>query len=362
MESSDKISLDKLKAIPYFDPKAWTPSRHLPALFFFAKNEWHCWLAINGELQKMRMEPCQANYFGDRPERPTDNCFRFLHLTAQRASFAEMHRASSGIWNDFQDLATSLAKIKLFFETSKTKGLETTRFVQTEIEFIIMVCRSVFDLLQEMIAAHWSRIELYEKPKHKKKLPSSFGDVVLHGDTIRTSEQITEKYGLPKYFADWYVAQAPFFASLRRLRNEMAHGGNVAVKALYSTERGYAIHRWEKPWCSFYEWPTEVELPNQLVPIRPVLCSIISKVIAATDSFAQVLEGTIQLPNPLFPGFHFFSRGFYDLELSEISDVLEHSWWCDAVSDVTGPEAASSEAIRSGDKGSTPLGRPNEGD
>jgi hypothetical protein len=272
-----------------------------------------------------------------------------------------MHRASRGIWNDFQDLAASLAKIKLFFETSKTKGRETTRFVQTEVEFIVMVCRSVFDLLQEMIAAHWNRIELFEKPKHKRKLKSSFADIVLHGETIRTSEQITERFGLPKFFADWYVSQAPFFVSLRRLRNEMAHGGNVAVKGLYSTERGYAIHRWEKPWCSFYEWPKDVELPNQLVPIRPVLCSIISKVIAATDSFAQVLEGTIHLPNPLFPGFYFFSRGYYDRELSEISQVLEHSWWCDADSEVTGPEAASAVAIPSGDKGCIPLTRPSDG-
>ena len=102
------------------------------------------------------------------------------------------------------------------------------------------------------------------------------------------------------------------------------------MKLLYSTERGYAIHRNEKHWRELYDWPKEVELPNELVPIRPLLCTIIWNVVRATETFAQVLERTIQLPEPLFPGLRFYSRGYYDRELDEIPHVMHNSWWCDA--------------------------------
>lgn len=146
MGDSETIPIEALKVIPFLDPTAWSPDRALSNLHFFVKGEWHCWFPAGNELRRIYAWPSEASYFGDAPERATDECFRFLNLTHQRASFPEMDRAAHGIWNDFQNLATSLAKINLFHETSKkTKGTETTRFVQTEIEYIVMVARGVYD-------------------------------------------------------------------------------------------------------------------------------------------------------------------------------------------------------------------------
>lgn len=322
------IALEELKAIPYFNASASINERCVNCLSFYVRGEWHCWLPAGDKLHKMQMRPSEASYFGDAPERPTDQCFRLFHLMAQRSLFREMDRAYRGILNDFQNFGASLAKVKLFYETSKQKGRETARFCQTEIEYIVTVARSVYDLLQEMIAAHWERCVQCEKPRQKRKLPSSFREMVFHKNQIQTAEQLHDRFGLPREFADWYVAQSEFFLWLRKLRDKMAHGGNAAVEILFCTELGYAIQRGERHWCELYDWPKSVELTNELVPIRPLICTIISKAIHATETFADVLERTIQLPPPLFPNLQYFSRGYFDRELSEIPHVIRKSCWC----------------------------------
>lgn len=346
MKNAQSLPLEAIKTIPFFDVTAWAPGRSISNPHFFVGGEWHCWFAAGNELRRIYAWPAEANYFGDAPERETDQSFRLLNLIHQRASYPEMYRASDGIWNDFQNFATSLAKINLFYETSKrTKGTDTVRFVQTEIEYIVMVGRGVYDLLQEMIAAHWERITLFEPAKHKRSLPKSFADMALKGDTPRTSEELQEKYGLPKILADWYVSQTLFFKWLRLLRNQLAHGGHSPVQLLFCTERGYAIHREEKPWCDLYDWPKDVELPNGLVPIRPAICAIIHSTVLATESIAEIFERTIQFPKELFPGLKYFSRGYHDREYHQIGEVLRDSWWCETRMPVLPPENMPQAAI-----------------
>jgi hypothetical protein len=323
------IPVEELKKIPWFDATAVTSSRAILSTCFFVKGEWHSWFWADGQLRPIFMQPVEASYFGDAPERETDPCFRLLELAAQKISFVDMVKASIGITHDFRNLATSLAKIKCFFELSKTRKSEVSRFVQTEMEYMIYVCRSVFDLLQEMFAKHWEKVELKDTSIRKRKLPKSFADVVLHGDRIRTDKEIMDKYGLPQSFANWYLAHAQFFVQIRTLRNAFDHRGETACKVVFCTERGFAIHREEPQWCTFYDWPKEAELRNELVPLRPVLNMILANLINVTDTLAQVLDYVIQLPKPYFPNLHYFTRGHYDREFKEMGDVLKNCLWDD---------------------------------
>jgi hypothetical protein len=100
-------------------------------------------------------------------------------------------------------------------------------------------------------------------------------------------------------------------------------------KLCIPSERGFAICRREKPWCKFYDWPKESELPNELVPLRPLLCTFVWLMIGVTDSFAHILRKTIQLPGEIFPGLNYYSRGHHDQEFLKIPKVLENCWWCD---------------------------------
>lgn len=329
MKLQTGIPLSELKKIPFLDPESISNSRAITSLSFYVAGEWHCWMAPAGELIKVQMWPCEAGYFGDSGERDTDPRFRLLELAAQRISFVDMLKSIVGITHDLRNLATSLAKMKCFYEISKTRQSEVARFVQTEMEYMIYVCRSAFDLLQLMFAKHWQRVELKDKSIKKKALPQSFADVILQGKRIKTDKEIMGKYGLPQSFANWYLTYAEFFVQIRDLRNAFAHHGEPACEVVFCTDRGFAIRRSEPRWSKFYEWPKEAELSNELVPLRPVLNSILGSLINVTDTFAQVLEYVIDLPKPFFPKLQYFTRGHHDGEFAAIDNVLTNCLWDD---------------------------------
>ena len=338
MGLSTSIPIEQLKTVPFFDHSAWSPNRQIVSLIFYSKGEWHAWIAVNDGLQKMLMQPVEADYLGDQPEKPTDPCFLIFDLLAQRSSYSDMYKLAKGIWHDFQNLAASLGKIELFYEASKTKK-EVTRFAQTEVEYIVYVCRGIFDLLQEIIALQFKRTDFHDKSQKKKDLPKSFADVIYKSNVRQTPEQIAKRFGMPMVFAEWYASKADFFDKLRYLRNVMAHGGSSAIDLLFVTERGFGIYRHEKHWSDFYDWPQGVELKNDIVPLRPVLNAIIWSVLTTCHSFAELLQRTIQLPKELFPGFRFYTRGHYDRHFAEMETVLRNSMWCDT--DASVPQVSS---------------------
>lgn len=345
MALDDAISMKELEQVPYL-AKPFPASSIVASLSFFVGGEWHCWLPVGGKLQKMKMWPYEASYFGDRPERGTDQFFPLFDLLAQRTLQPGMTRAKNGLQNDFRGLAASLAKMSLYHREG-IGGVEVRWFMQTELEYVLMVARSVFDLLQEVISAHWASIKVAGQ-RHKRKLPGSFSDVIRQGDRLRTAEEIAEKYSLSPSLADWYSAQAPFFMVLRSLRDKVMHGGALPAETLFVTDRGFAIFRDLKPFSELYQWPVECELPNHLVPLRPVVCRIIQSTRDACDSFAKYLLDNVQLPPEIAPGFRYYSRGEHDCELTLVPKILKDSLWCDACSSpevIARANAAKSAAL-----------------
>jgi hypothetical protein len=58
--------------------------------------------------------------------------------------------------------------------------------VTTEVEYFFSVCRSVFHLLQEIIARLWANIKLNDASIKKKSLKFSFNDMVTFEDKPAT--------------------------------------------------------------------------------------------------------------------------------------------------------------------------------
>jgi hypothetical protein len=327
MARLSEISPELLEQIPFL-AKPFPKGSIVPPLNFFVGGEWHSWLAANGALHKILMRPVDGCYLGDRAERETDQRFLLLELLIQRTLGREMVRALHGLRSDFCGMAASLAKVRLFHRLS-SEGAEVRWFVQTELEYLLMVARSVFDLLQEIVVAHWAAISVSGQ-RHKRQLPGSFGSVVLHEERPRTTQEIEDKYCLIAPLAQWYSAHTSLFLTLRALRDKIVHSGAEPADIIFTTDRGFAIPRREKPFCDLYDWPPECELPNQLVPLRPVLCTIVQSTRNACDGFAKVLTENIQLPPEAAPGLHYYSRSTHDNELSQIDAVLAKSLWDDS--------------------------------
>lgn len=318
------IPHSELQAIPFFD-SGFDPAHVITTLSFYVDGEWHSWIPVGDKLQKMKGWPVEANYFGDCRERDTDQRFPLLELLSQRTLTNDMHGRFRAIWNDFQMMAASLGKVQLFYESRDHTTLGIRRFMQSEIEMLTNVCRSIFDLLQEIAAAHIARIHVPDSPP-AKRLPSSFRAMVFKSNARMSVTEIVTRYQIPAEIAEWYCRHIDFFLDLRSIRDKFIHGGKT-IEMIFSTDRGFAVSREDDPFYGLFDWPVSCESPNSLVPIRPVLCTVVRCTLDACDDFVKTLESSVQLPDMLAPKLSLWSRGINDHKLEEIDSVLAGSLW-----------------------------------
>lgn len=68
-----------------------------------------------------------------------------------------------GLMQDFFNMGASVKKFNLLVENSMALGTSASRLAITELEYLFSLCRSVFDLLQEVIAAQWQSVRLFDE-------------------------------------------------------------------------------------------------------------------------------------------------------------------------------------------------------
>jgi len=326
-ERAVTIAREELAKIPYIDAEN-LGGRTVTTLTFWENQEWHMWIVTPDGLLPMKGQPVEADYFGRERESDSDACIAFLDFMAQRACWIDPLRPIGGLSCDIHNLGASLAKIDLFFEVSKDRSTEVTRFVLTELEYIFGVCRSIFDLLQKTIARIWNRVTPVDKSLVKKNLPDSFRGMVMRERVRMSVEEIMERWGIPQQLADYYFRQGPFFESLRSYRDQIAHHGRD-LRFLFVTERGFAIRADTEPFASFSVWNDEHMLTNRLASLRPVLAHIITETLRACEEFTDVMQRFVVFPPPIAPGFTLFCRGHHTKELLQIQSILENCLWWD---------------------------------
>ncbi|MFL5330229.1 MAG: hypothetical protein ACJ8C4_15115 [Gemmataceae bacterium] len=325
--STGTAKLSELQEIPFLakDIDAW---RMLSSTSFFVNDEWHFWFPFPDGLRKLAARPSEGNYFGDKSERVDDLRLPYLEFMAQHIMCQPVAFFARGIENDFHSLAASLGKFKLFYRESKRDRAEVRRFVETEVEYILMVCRSMFDLLQELISTMLGlTVTLEGKKGRSGQLPKSFAKMIERGGQPMARDEIQSVHDISPRFADWYASHGDFFLRIRRLRDGLVHSGQSVPKTLYVLDRGFAVPRDNPTFEDFYAWPNECEAPNGLVPLRPVIGLVIAYTLGAFYSFAHVFGTEVRLPGQIAPGLGYYMRGFHNRELLELRDVIERALW-----------------------------------
>lgn len=328
MATQVTISRAELAKIPFLDSDN-IGGRTLTTLTFFEGGKWHMWLPSPTGLVPIIGRPVEADYFGRNPENDTDMCFDFLNFMTQRACWADSMRLIDGIRNDIHNLGASLGKLDLFHRSSGGNRSKVTRFASTEVEYLFGVCRSLFDLLQRVIATLWNRIPLVDKSIKKKQLPSSFRDLVLNDRQMRTPEEIVSRWRVPVELAYFYQRHGGFFRILRQYRDEIVHSGKDFA-CIFVTEKGFAVSADVEPFASFGVWNAGHMLPNGLASLRPVVAHVITETFRACDDFAQTIQKIIEFPPEIAPGFRLFVRGYHNQELLAMKDVLANCLWWEA--------------------------------
>jgi hypothetical protein len=297
---------------------------------------WNQWApTADGNLIKMQVvDAARTNYLAKQSANEYDLHIPFVDFMWQRASWPEVTRLIDGICDDFNLLATISAKLEHFHEVHKSIDLTLMdSFVKSEIEQLIVVSRSIFDLLQEVIAHFWNdRVKLAdsaaEKLRQKNKLHKErFIRVVLDGERPRTAQEITERYGLPPAVSEMYVKYTPFFMSLRKMRERIIHGGS-SVDMIFVTEKGFCINP-NSRYFSDFSWKPEHYYNSNLVSLRPWTANIVLRTIEACSEIMFSLASVIPFPEPVAPDYHVFIRDPSNEALLRLLDVDKGDlvWW-----------------------------------
>ena len=321
------ITRNDLNIIPYLDLEK-LGNRKVFSLTFYDEGEWHLWYPTPDGLAKMYAIPVESTYFAKCPERENDIFLHFIDFIVQRASWKEIVKPFHGLQEDIYNLSASLKKFKILYEYSQNIGDGVSRLVITEIEYLFSVCRSIYDLLQEIISSLWDKFDFFDPKLKKKPLPKTFRKVVFHKNRLCSEEQIIQRFGMPDSLAKFYIRNQDFFTILRKFRDNILHRGST-FKLIFVTERGFAVKSNLEPFCGFNIWNDEHRLKNDLCSLRPALAYLIHNTLSACEDFSQTIESIIEFPPPLVPEMKYYMRGYFNDELVQNEIVLKDCLWWD---------------------------------
>lgn len=320
------VEISELSKISFIDIDN-LHGRTIATLTFFANGEWHFWIPTKQGLIKIKGQPVEGCYFGKKEEKPTDVYLEFLNFIAQRCSWPSVIRPFQSLQQDYFNLCATVKIFNIFFEQSTKLKTATSRLVTTELEYLFSLCRSIFDLLQEIIAAQWHTIRLVDETIKKKQLPKTFSDIVIKSGTLRTEAELIDRFHIPQPLAAFYIRFGPFFEQLWTFRNRFVHGGTTP-ELVFVTEKGFAVKHNTVPFCTFNVWNKEHMLNNDLCSLRPAIGHIIIETLRACEDYAKTIQSIIQYPPPIAPNMYLFIRGHFNDSLSEcFSSVEKCLWW-----------------------------------
>lgn len=315
MAMGDRVSLE---GIPYFD-LSMAAGKFVSSLTFFVEGQWRIWLPIgNGEFIESHGWPAEGFYYGEVAERDSDIFIHFLDFIAQKASYETLRKPLSGLHDDLFNLSASLSKIRHIHKTKSTLAHGDTRMVVTEVEYFFSLCRSMIDLFQEIACGIWEKITLnVDGLPVKKPLKSSFREMIMREGRLSNTVELQNRFGLPEAWADFYMTHAEFFLQLRKFRDNIVHSGS-RVQTIFSGEDGYLVNLNFRPFAGMSVWRESERLPNDLVPIMPALGVVALKTIHICNHFSEMLEASLNCPEPLAPGMNLYMRGYFDDYFGEI--------------------------------------------
>lgn len=299
-----------LSVIPFIDLSR-IEGRFISSLVFHDGTDWRSWIKVGEGLVEIRMWPAESYYFGTSPELQSDFTFHFLNFVSQNSCFLPLQKAVTGIRDDLFNITASIAKIRHFESCQAGIGQGVTRMVVTELEYLLSLCRSIFDLLQEVVAKTWETIQPANPSWRIKKLRGSFREMVMSNNEPMTAQEISEKFSIPMELANFYFRSADFFLSLRRFRDKIIHNGS-SIQTIFATEDGFYIQRSFNPFASIDLWREEERKPNDLVPLLPALGFLVRGTLSACNDYSSTIESIRSFPPPVAPGFQLYMRGYFN--------------------------------------------------
>ena len=259
----------------------------------------------------------EGSYLSRSAHSSGDLLLAFVNLAWQHASWPELIRSFQCLTNDILHLATSVAKLEHFEAAHETIGPGTSEFVRTEIEYIFVLTRSIFDVVQETVSLIWKhRIRFYsvemEERRKQTSLPDTFSKMVLRDKASpRSVDEILERYAVNPEVAAAYASAGAFFSDLRRIRDEIVHG-RTETDSVYVNKHGLALSADALIPKRLGVGRVSENHSINLISLWPTIAHVVSSTLVNCESIFAALARTIALPPPLVPGYMVYLRGHHN--------------------------------------------------
>lgn len=325
------LSKKEIQKLPYVTAIP-QDGRIVPIQTFYdtAAREWFFYVP-HGQSELIRIqdgEIISGSYLGHEKADPKKDIeFPLGSLIIQYLSFSETLAALGKLENDIHRSAAILEKYHVLWGQRNKDHQSAKLLVESELEYLIFLIRSLYDLLQGVACDLCRRFVRMDDRSIKamNKLPPSFADVVIQNGEIRAPGDLIDRYRMPDALAHWYYAQAPFFRELRQLRNGIAHHGQ-RPSTIFETEWGFAISPSDPPWNLFSEWPVELQWKGRLGSLRAVFAGFIEHSLQALTMFASVVPTFLELPPALGNDLRVFVRSPFGYQLVRLPAMREQPW------------------------------------
>ena len=297
---------------------------------FHDGKKWHYWIPLeNGLLQPIQVYDClEMIYLAKQPVRQSDAAFPLIDFIYKHVDLKNIDSFISALVSDILNLGASLKKLDLI---RGFKDLEIApRLVTTELEYLIILCRSMFDLLQEIVSRIWETIDLIDSSIKKKKLPSSFNGVVSYDNKILTYENIQNRYGITPNLAKWYSKYASFFCKLRGVRDAIAHQ-SLQDPLIYINDKGFSIgvSSAPLPFRKLMCFSEDILEDESVVSLNYFIASFVRETLAACASFAEEINKEIKFAPDFAPDCNFFIRSPSMPSLLGLERILKKDPWAE---------------------------------
>jgi hypothetical protein len=299
--------------------------------------KWHDYAQVeSGDLIRFTIEGMLSGiYYARGPASQADLCVPLFTLVAQHLSFPEVAEPIYQLVSDLQLMSASIEKLTLLREVPVSSGARSF-LVETELEYMFMLVRSTYDLLQSVVKHIAALMRASDgKAAVKKILPDSFADVALTSTSRpnekvpRTLDELQTRYSLPAALASFYVRQSPLFNQLRMIRDGIGHRGKT-LPLIFETERGFGISvDGSSTWSSLEVWKQHPHLPNQIGSVRALGAFLAKTVLDLLLNLEVALRKTISpalLPTAVSEGNLIFMTNPFIRNLSGVDDILASPW------------------------------------
>lgn len=112
--------------------------------------------------------------------------------------------------------------------------------------------------------------------------------MTLHGQELRTVEDIVGRHHIPVALAECYARHAPMFVKIRQFRDDLVHRG-LKVQTIFRGDSEFLITKSLGSFRNIEIWQEAEVSAKGLAPLVSVLNLIVHGTLAACEDFSDVL-------------------------------------------------------------------------